>query len=583
MNAPNAIAPNVSSNYAQAETEDNPALLSAMNSCPAGQAVELVAGPLGQSAFVFSQINAVNSSGAGIYVLGDAGLAGFQSLNTSKWGTKCGTMSTSGTTSCGSTSSSVWLGETGTNGGYIGYMNWYGRGWDTFSPGSNAAVGTQSFYEQRGITYYVAHGGVAEGSPTCPGSLCTPAYQKAYGVNGFNFVGANSVTVYKPTLRDGSEFLTQLDGVNGATFWDTHLIAPFWMSNTDGFDPLDSQNVTFTYGSIESGDNCTALKASDSVTQYVTVSDSMIGPCIGLALGTSLTHNINQVLFANNVKNGDTARTNDTAIEITSAGSGNVNLVSYNGLCFENTNRAFQFITSGTTQLTNLYLGNITGIGSNLGSYNIQGTSTNKIGAQLDNVNVSGTPSGSSQDANLYFGPGMVTAALKTQLGCGSNGVTCTGTTSASTAYPCAGASWNPLSQELNIQTPTQNNAQTYSGAGPITLQAVVQPITEISSKESTMPTGGVQFYDNGSPLGSPVALSGDGFYAAYTIVSIPAGTHNYTAAYCGVGSGCASSDSNYPGTRFGSAVATNGSGPSTVIQVIVGGHIVWQGLAGPQ
>jgi hypothetical protein len=76
------------------------------------------------------------------------------------------------------------------------------------------------------------------------------------------------------------------------------------------------------------------------------------------------------------------------------------------------------------------------------------------------------------------------------------------------------------LEQQPELQ---QRSATTY------TLQVVLQPATEISTKESPALTQPVQFLDNGVSLGS-VALTGDGTYAFMVIASPPSGTHVYTA-----------------------------------------------------
>jgi hypothetical protein len=295
-----------------------------------------------------------------------------------------------------------------------------------------------------------------------------------------------------------------------------------------------------------------------------------VGAGIGLALGTCLTDGESNILFSTLVKNGNTLRGNDTGLEITGS-SGTVNKVTYQNICMMNTNRAMQFITSGSTVLTNLYGVNINVAGSNAGSFNFQGTSSNHIQAQLNNAQVAGSLSGSSQNANMYLGTGSVTSSLQSQLGCGSNGVVCTNATSSTPAYTCNSSSSQPLTSEMNIQNPAGlNNNQVYSGAGPIVIQYQVQPTTAINNKESAALSAGVQFYDNGAAIGSPVSLTGDNTVAPYTVSGVPTGTNHYTACYVG--------DSAY--SRFcGSATvtATNGS-PTTPLTVTVGGKVVYQG-----
>jgi len=68
-------------------------------------------------------------------------------------------------------------------------------------------------------------------------------------------------------------------------------------------------------------------------------------------------------------------------------------------------------------------------------------------------------------------------------------------------------------------------NPSTYGQS--VTFTATVSPI----------PTGGtVQFYDAGSPLGSPVSVNTGTGEASYSIVTLGAGSHAMTATYSGVG-----------------------------------------------
>jgi polygalacturonase len=572
--------------YIAAESLDNAGIQAAFNSCPAGQAVELTQGTAGQNAFVLKPINAVNSSGQGIYVLGDMGISVNASRNPSDYGgSSCGKLSTSSSTQCANS----WLSETGSGGGYIGYANWYARSWDAFYPSNGQPY--PSFYSQRLISYCAIHGGTTEGSWDCPSGL--PAYQNAYGPNALNFVGASNCTVYKMTVRDSGNFISNLQNVNGCTYWDAKLFAPFNVSNTDMWDTISSQNVTFTKGYLSGGDNiafkasagAASCKSGSSGDHNLTLSYSQIGAAIAISFGTCVIDGISNVLITGNVGNGNSFRSNDRFEEIGSDGSGNVNVVTYENNCVRNYPSNVQFKASGTTSINNLGLFNNTFLPSTapyttgqFGTFEFKGTSSNQLGMQLNNFQIDGTlPSGAvtAKDASIYLGPGSVDSTLQSQLACGSNGVVCAGTPSSTPAYTCSNASWQPLNLESNLQTATVNNNQSVTNSGPITLAVNVQPVTAINEKESAALTAGVQFYDNGAALGSPVALSRDNTYASYTVSSVPSGTNNYTACYVG--------DSNY--SRFcGSAMVTaiNGSPSAPVPSTATGnvqfsGNILWQ------
>ena len=574
--APNASAPAVSSNYAAAETKDNPALLTAMNSCPAGEVVELSVGTSGQNAFVFGPISAVNSSGAGIYISTDAGIRNYASLSPADYaGGSCGTMGTA-STNCGSSTTSGWL-FAPNGGGYIGYGIWDQRLWDTFTTG----VTTQSFGYQRIYTYCAEHGVAKNGSWTCPAGSTTSGYGIAYGPTGFNFVGNGGGLVYKATLLNGAGFLSQTVNVTGSStggcvFWDAKLFAPFNISNSDGWDPLNTTNCTFTHGYISNGDNHTALKATGSPTSNITFSYSQTGAGIGVAIGTDITKGVTNFLATGITQNGNLNNSaQQVGAEITCGShTGAVAQVTFQNFCQRNESSSALNIIANSSgcKYSNILAQNFNNLSN--GNYNIQGVSGATIGAQVNNLQTSGTPGGSSQYANIYNGPGSSASSIITKLGCGANNVVCTGSPSGVPIYPCTSSTWQPLTGELNIQNPAGlNNNQTYSGAGPIVLEAVIQPTTEINSKESAYPSAGVQFYDNGAAIGSPVTPTGDGTTATYTVSSVSSGTHNYTAKYNTTGS-----DANYPTAfAFGAVTAVNGT-PTSPVQLIVNGQIVWQG-----
>jgi polygalacturonase len=552
--------------YVAAETLDNTAIQNALNSCTSGDVVELIPGSSGQQAFVLAPITLP----AGVGLLVDSGIAVFASRNLPDWGgTNCGIITNSSSHNC-----NPWISAAGAGSGIYGYGTFYGRSWDAW-----IGQTTAGFYANRIQAYCNVHGGAIEGSPNCH---TNGAGNNSYGPDGFRPNGASNFTWYKATLRDSGDFLANVENSTGVTFWSAWLLAPFEVSNTDGLDPLNSTNVTFTHGGISTGDNCTALKATSGATSNITLSYSQIGACIGIALGSSLTNGISNFLVTNVVKNGNSFRTNDTGLQITSGGSGSVNVVTYNDVCMMNANRSMQFISSGSTTIQNLLFQNITVLPStapyptgNSGTFNFQGVSGLPIGMQVNNVQIQGTNQGGTDKyASVYLGPGTVDSSLLSQFAAGT-GVTTAGTPSSTPAYTCNVSLWKPLNGNLTIDLPAgPHNNQSVTNAGPLTLKATVQPTTAINSKESAALTAGVQFYDNGAAIGSPIALSGDNTLAAYAVASVPSGTNNYTACYVG--------DSNYSQFCFGAVTAINGSpsppNPSTATgNVQFSGNILWQ------
>jgi hypothetical protein len=550
-----------SSSYVAAESLDNTAVNAALASCTSGQTLEFIPGNLGELGFVLAPWSVPN----GCRIILDAGIHVFASRNRTDYGgTNCGLVTT-GTSSC-----NHWITSPSTTGsGIYGYGVLDGRGWDAY-----IGATTQGFYSNRIQAYCNNHGGAIDGSPACTPNA---SGNNSYGPNGLDLVSANNFTLYKVTVRDSGNFIVNWKGGNGFTAWGAKLIAPFEVSNTDGFDPLNSQNGTFTHGIISNGDNHVAVKSTTSHTHNITFSQNQTGAGIAIAVGTDINASgIANLLVTDNVQRGNLFNSQSAGLQIGSStkNGGLVDTVTFQNDCMVNEQNSVRLYTNyggqtgtSTPNYTNILFRNIHVLPStapyttgNSGTYTFQGLSSAPIVAQLDNFVIDGVNQGVAsqsgvthdQYATLYLGPGTVDSSLPPQFSAGT-GVTTIGSGGSSTPYACSTSSWKPLVGELNLKTAASNNNQSYSGASAsYTLQVVLQPATEISSKESSALTQPVTFLDNGSSIGT-AALSGDGTFASLTVSSPAAGSHLYTARYPG--------DSNYSSFTFGSVVTTI-SGP---------------------
>jgi polygalacturonase len=530
----------------------------ALNACTSGQAVELVPGASGQRAFVLAPWNLPS----GVRVIIDAGVYVLASRALSDWGgSNCGLVTT-GTSFC-----NHWITAPSSSGsGIYGYGTLNGRGWASYLP-PNAG---QSFYGNRIQAYINLRGSPQHGSPN---GTPNGAGNNSYGPNAVNLVGANDFTMYKVTVKDSGNFLVNWTG-NGFLGWGVKLIAPFEVANTDGWDPLNATNGTLTKSYISNGDNQTAIKADTSQTSNITVSNSQMGAGIGLAIGSATQYGISNILFTGNVQNGNLYNDQSTGLQIGSSTSngGLVNQVTYQNHCMFNEQNSIRFYTNygcntgtNTPIYKNIYLQNINVLGSTApyttglsGNFTWQGLSGNPILSQIDGLAIQGTNQGIAQQCSIttdqystaYLGAvGGVHSSVLTQFAAGTQANT-TGTAGSGGAYPCTTSMWSPLVGELNIKTPASNNNQTYNntGATTYTIQAVLEPTTEISTKEQPALTAPLTFLDNGTSIGT-ASLIGDGTYAFITPTVI-AGTHVYTASYPG--------DSFYPAFSFGSVTVTN-------------------------
>lgn len=580
-----------SSSYVAAETLDNTAVQAALNACPSGQAVELVPGASGQRALVLAPWNLPN----GVSIIVDAGVTVKASRNLSDYGgTNCGTISArSGWDNLesapyllngdipsygagpGQQSSSCnhWITSPGTTGsGIYGYGVLDGRGFAAY-----LSPATGSFYGNRLQAYCNARGGAAHGSPACtPGTGNT-----SYGPNAVDLAGANNFTMYKITIKDSGNFLVNWKSGNGFLAWDTKLIAPFEVSNTDGWDPEGSSNGTFTNGYISNGDNQVAVKATSQAASNITFSNNQTGAGIAIALGSATQNTITNVLVTGNVQNGNLYNDQSAGLQIASSGAngGLVNQVTFQNDCMRNEQNSLRFYTnygggsgSFTPVYQNILLRNVNVLGStapyttgNSGYFTFQGLLGNPITGQIDNLAIQGVNQGvasqngvtTDQYGSYFNGPSnAIPSSVMTQFAAGP-GVTTYGMGGSGTPYTCTNASWHPLIGELNIKTPASNNNQTYNNTGGTgyTLQATLIPATEINTKESAAPTAALTFLDNGVSIGS-ASLIGNGDYAYINIAAPPPpGNHTYTVQYPG--------DPNYAAYSFGSVTVTNPALPS--------------------
>lgn len=547
----------------------------ALNSSPSHNCVEVVANGA-KNGIVLAPIQL--PSGVTLFVDGNITVNG--SRNPADYGGgSCGTIPTgSSSSSCGT----HWIKSAGTTSGsaIMGYGVFNERGWDKFT--SNSTCGGLSFCGfsyNRIQSYCNDHGGAINGSPAC-----TPtggASGIAYGPDLIHLSHASSVILYKATFEDCSNFCVYWgDNASGLTVWDIKIIAPFEVSNTDGFDPsYKATNISLVNSFISNGDNHIAIK-SDSGSKYTAGATSNIsiinlttGAGIGVVTGSDVSGGVSNIMVSGlnqkgNLNNGQSTGLGSTNGVFGSSDAGLVNNMSFTHVCEQNENRTIYFPSpGGSGQNNNISLTDVhvlAGVSPwHSGQFIFQGRSSgSKLGLTLDNVIADGTisGSGSNQNANVTLGPDPVSSSILATIPNGTSGVTWTDNRSNSNApYVCP--TWPALTGEVYMKVNSTDNLTTYSNSGvssaTVTLQYVLQPTTAVSIKEAAVPSQPVQFYDNGSPVGSPVAIGGNGTYGSLTLTGV-SGSHTYSAVYTG--------DSNYPGTySFGNATLTLGAGAPTV------------------
>ena len=590
-----------SSSYVAAETLDNTTtgggagVMTAIKNAPSGGCVELMAASTGQNAFVMGQWTNANTANAGIKVVIDAGVTVYESRNPSDFVySACGTVSTTALTNC-----EHWFIPVGvTGGGLYGYGVLDGRGWDRFITNSTCGgVALCGFDFNRAQSYNNVRGAIRDGSPNGPIYSVSSTNDKAYGPDSIHIKGATNFTMYKLTLRGCTNFCIYIgDSTNGATFWDVTVIAPFEISNTDGFDPsYNTQNITMIHSRISNGDNQMAIKSdcgsscqgyTGGATKNITLEDITTSAGIGLTVGVDTSGGVSNVLVDTFVQRGNqnnAGQQEGHGVQSINTQGGLVNNVTFQNGCVMNETQTLLYSTGGTgtmyPQFSNIVERNIhvlNGGGTigggpssgNSGELQIDGESGEQTGITLDNFIVDGSITDSYAYDTITFGPGPVSTNVLNTLPptTSHTGVTTTNSISTSPApYACTTASYKPLIGQLLIQQNSAvNNIQgkaatpyTIANGSSFVLQAVIEPITDISIKEGTKLSQPITFYDNGTSIGTGT-IGGNGTLATKTVTA-SGSTHVYTASYPG--------DTAYPGVyTFGSVnVSVTGGTVSSV------------------
>jgi len=561
----------ISANEPASETDDT-LIQAALNSCASGKAVELTLNSNGNNAFVIAPIYIPSGKtlivDGGVTVFASKNAADYQIGTVSSSQDQCGTVGPNGN-GCNPLIS---IGESSVNGtssstgsGLMGFGVINGRGADKITV--NGSVTTTSWWDLANI----ARSGGSQNNPVM--------------VVGYK---ANSGSIYKITLLNSPHFHVSIHYNNGFTAWGMKILTPYTARNSDGFDPSGVSNLTVTNSVISDGDDEIAIGGSSNATD-ITFSNLLLTSGHGLSVGSITTSGVSNV-YANNINiSGQSADNNQEGLHIKSdcGNGGTVNNVSYNNVCMKNLTTPIQLDPNygspgscGTSNLplyTNISYNNVTELSGSPSTVTveIEGYSS----ANTSTVNFNNVWFGSS---GITFTPKYATIALsgnvypsKLQTTTGT-GVSYTGsaTTNSTATYTCptggttaATNVFPTLVGELYASYGGTNNLdQAFTATNPasMTLNAVVEPtVSETSYAYSgegsytgaAAPSAGVQFYDNGAAIGSPVGLTQNGTLATYTVTNPGVGAHTYTAKYVG--------DTNYSAWSFGSLAVTVNAGPA--------------------
>lgn len=259
----------------------------AIDNCPAGQAVRLVKGSAGESGFLSGSLKL--KSGVTLWI--DTGVTLFASRNPADFdngvGT-CGTATTSNTKSC----NALIVARDTVGSGIVGDGIIDGRGGSLVTSGPNA---------NRLTWWDIAYLNKTKGL-----NQQNPRLVQLYNGSAF--------TLYRVTVQNSPNFHIVTTGTAGVTAWGIKIVTPSLaytvpgykcaagttpdkvtpatcftpetVKNTDGFDPGQSTNVVLANSYISTGDDHVAIKASGGATRNLLFAHNHFYYGHGLSIGS---------------------------------------------------------------------------------------------------------------------------------------------------------------------------------------------------------------------------------------------------------------------------------------------------------
>ena len=459
---------------ASSSQPDTARIQQAVDACPAGQVVKLVAGGAGESGFLSGPLSL--KSGVQLWI--DSGVTLFASRNPVDFDNgpgSCGTATSSDPNAC-----NPFILASGTvDSGIVGAGTIDGRGGSLLTSGPNA--GKRSWWD----VAYQSKSGLNQQNP------------RLIQVNkGSNF------TLHGITIQNSPNFHVVTSGVSGVTAWGIKILSPSsvytksgyacasgttpdvltpatcftpdTVKNTDGFDPGTSSKVLLAYSYISTGDDDVAVKAGGSpASTQLTFAHNHFYYGHGMSIGSETDAGLSDLAVTDlSIDGYDSPNGNGLRIKSDASRGGKVQGVSYSQICMRNLRRPLVFdpfysSATGTKypNFSGITLSGVHDLGSakygagliSFAGYELNGQH-NPLTITLDNVVFDGKQP--TFDAGHNGGPSTLPASTHFTLGPGAvsfasaitastpNDVTVTGSPGASTAVDCSNA-FVPLSSVL--------------------------------------------------------------------------------------------------------------------------------------
>ncbi len=319
---------------------DTARIQAAIDACPAGQAVKLIMGAAGESAFVSGPLQL--KSGVTLWI--DSGVTLAASRNPADFdngvGT-CGTATVSNKKSC----NPLILAKGTTGSAIVGAGAIDGRGGSLLTTGPNA--GKRSWWD---VAYENKTQGLNQQNPRL-----------------IQVTGGQNFTLHNVTLLNSPNFHVVTDGTSGVTAWGIKIVSPSLeysvpryacasgtmpsanttkatcftpdtVKNTDGFDPGQSSNVLLAYSFISTGDDDVAIKASAAPgSNHMTFARNHFYYGHGMSIGSETNAGVHDVVVTElSVDGHDSPNGNGLRIKSDASRGGIVDGIRYSNVCMRN-------------------------------------------------------------------------------------------------------------------------------------------------------------------------------------------------------------------------------------------------------
>jgi len=145
------------------------------------------------------------------------------------------------------------------------------------------------------------------------------------------------------TLRNSPGFHVTLKNVRNATFWGVRIDTPANARNTDGIDPVSSQDIVIAHSFIRTGDDNVAIKAGTAgPTRHVLLVDNHFYWGHGMSIGSETVGGVSDIRVRDLTLDGTTS---GLRIKSDISRGGMVSDIRYDNVCMRGNRRPLDFDT----------------------------------------------------------------------------------------------------------------------------------------------------------------------------------------------------------------------------------------------